>query len=103
MPASVHARPAARDTRGRATESSRLENQRRTGMTAEAEKALRIGLVGCGRISKNHFAAISAVDGLELTGVADTDVARARSAGETYGARCFASLDEMLKGEQLDI
>jgi len=31
-----------------------------------ANKPYRVALVGCGRISKNHFEAIDKVDGLEL-------------------------------------
>lgn len=72
-------------------------------MTADAGQSVRIGLVGCGRISKNHFDAIAAVEGLKLVAVADTDVARAKAAGEKHGVRHFGSLDEMLKGEALDI
>src|SRR4051812_28651116 len=72
-------------------------------MTADAGQAFRVGLVGCGRISKNHFDAIASVDGLNLVAVADIDVARAKAAGEKNGVRHFGSLDEMLKGESPDI
>lgn len=72
-------------------------------MTADASTMLRIGLVGCGRISKNHFDAIAGVDRLTLAAVADTDVARAKRAGEQLGVAHYGSLDEMLKHEQLDI
>jgi UDP-N-acetyl-2-amino-2-deoxyglucuronate dehydrogenase len=72
-------------------------------MTAEAEKVFRIGLVGCGRISKNHFDAIAAVDGLELVAVADTDAARAKRAGEQHGVKACSSLEDMLKTDAPDI
>jgi UDP-N-acetyl-2-amino-2-deoxyglucuronate dehydrogenase len=72
-------------------------------MTADSDRSFRIGLVGCGRISKNHFDAIASVDGLNLVAVADTDVARAKAAGEKQGVKHFASLDEMLKGASMDI
>jgi UDP-N-acetyl-2-amino-2-deoxyglucuronate dehydrogenase len=72
-------------------------------MTADATKAFQVGLVGCGRISRNHFDAIGAVDGLNLVAVADIDAERARSAGEKHGVRSFTSLDEMLKGAPVDI
>jgi UDP-N-acetyl-2-amino-2-deoxyglucuronate dehydrogenase len=62
-----------------------------------------IALVGCGRISKNHFEAIAAVDGLRLTAVCDVDAARARAAGEAHGVAWFTSLDELLKGAPSDI
>lgn len=65
--------------------------------------AYRLGLVGCGRISKNHFDAIRQVEGLALAGVCDTDVDRARAAGEANGVPWYRSLDEMLRTAALDI
>ena len=52
---------------------------------------IRIALVGCGRISRNHFEAIEKVDGLQLVAVCDVDEARAtarRNGGgkQEYGA-----------------
>lgn len=70
-------------------------------MTAEA--AFRIGLVGCGRISKNHFDAIGSVEGLTLAAVSDIDASRAKRAGEEQGVPSYTSLDEMLKTTALDI
>lgn len=63
----------------------------------------RIALVGCGRISKNHFDAIRRVDGLTLTGVCDSDDARARVAGEEQGVPWFKSYAEMLKSTEADV
>lgn len=57
---------------------------------------VRIGLIGCGRISKNHFEAIRNVEGLSLAAVCDTDVERARRAGDEQGVPWFANLGEML-------
>ena len=71
-------------------------------MSADA-RGFRIGLVGCGRISRNHFDAIAKVDGLELAAVCDTDVERARQAGETYGVPSYRALDEMLRAGDFDV
>ncbi|HMA23069.1 MAG TPA: Gfo/Idh/MocA family oxidoreductase, partial [Gemmatimonadaceae bacterium] len=60
-------------------------------------KTFRIGLVGCGRISKNHFDAIRKVDGLSLAAVCDTDAERARRAGEEQGVPAYRTLDDMLR------
>jgi UDP-N-acetyl-2-amino-2-deoxyglucuronate dehydrogenase len=68
-----------------------------------SNREFRIGLVGCGRISKNHFDAIASVDGLALAAVADIDAARARAAGESCGVPWFASLDDMLAQGEFDI
>lgn len=72
-------------------------------MSPEGKRSFRVGLVGCGRISKNHFDALGKVDGLSLVAVADTDVARARKAGEDHGVPAFESLDAMLGGADLDL
>jgi UDP-N-acetyl-2-amino-2-deoxyglucuronate dehydrogenase len=58
---------------------------------------VRIGLVGCGRISRNHFDAIRHVEGLTVAAVCDTDVERARRAGDDQGVPAFPTLDEMLR------
>jgi len=62
-----------------------------------------VALVGCGRISKNHFDAIAKVDGLRLTAVSDVDEARARAAGEANGVPWFASYADMLAKASCDI
>jgi UDP-N-acetyl-2-amino-2-deoxyglucuronate dehydrogenase len=63
----------------------------------------RIALVGCGRISRNHFEAIARVEGLELVGVADVIPERAEAAGRANGVPWFTSLDDMLQGVECDI
>lgn len=63
----------------------------------------RVALVGCGRISTNHFEAISRVDGLQLVGVADVVPERARAAGEANGVPYFTSLDAMLATVDCDV
>ena len=57
-------------------------------------KNLRVALVGCGRISKNHFDAITRVDGIELVGVADIVPERAQVAGAAFGVPAFPSLED---------
>lgn len=57
---------------------------------------IRIAVVGCGRISANHFDAISRVDGLELAAVCDAIESRAQAAGEQWNVPWFTSYDRML-------
>lgn len=57
---------------------------------------IRVALVGCGRISANHFEAIQRVEGLELTAVCDTVEARAKGAGEQQNVPWYTSYDRML-------
>ncbi len=59
-------------------------------------ETVRVGLVGCGRISRNHVEAIAKVDGLALAAVCDVVEARAREVGEAQGVPWFASLETML-------
>lgn len=63
----------------------------------------KMALVGCGRISKNHFDAIRKVDGLRLSAVSDVDAARARAAGEEQGVPWFTNYAEMLKSAESDV
>jgi UDP-N-acetyl-2-amino-2-deoxyglucuronate dehydrogenase len=64
---------------------------------------VRIALVGCGRISKNHFDAIRKVEGLKLVAVADLDRARAEEIGTAQGVPAFGSLEEMLASVPSDL
>jgi UDP-N-acetyl-2-amino-2-deoxyglucuronate dehydrogenase len=56
----------------------------------------RVALVGCGRISRNHFDALRKVHGLSLAAVCDVVPARARAAGLENGVPWFAAYEEML-------
>ena len=70
--------------------------------TPVAREPFRIALVGCGRISRNHFDAIASVDGLRLAAVCDTAEARAREAGAGLGVPWFTSYDAMLREAACD-
>lgn len=61
-----------------------------------ADRRIRVALVGCGRISKNHFEAMSRIPDLELVAVCDIVPERARQAGEQHGVPYFTSLEQML-------
>jgi UDP-N-acetyl-2-amino-2-deoxyglucuronate dehydrogenase len=68
-----------------------------------SEKTFRIALVGCGRISKNHFEAIDKIDGLELVAVCDADPERAKRAGEEWKVPWFTSYEKMLAESNADV
>jgi UDP-N-acetyl-2-amino-2-deoxyglucuronate dehydrogenase len=68
-----------------------------------SEKKFRIALIGCGRISKNHFEAIDQIDGLELVAVCDSDSERAEQAGKQWGVSHYTSYEKMLKESKADI
>ena len=57
---------------------------------------VRVALLGCGRISKNHLEAIAKVGELQLVSVADIDRHRAERVGTEWNVPAFSSLEEML-------
>jgi UDP-N-acetyl-2-amino-2-deoxyglucuronate dehydrogenase len=66
-------------------------------------QSLRIALVGCGRISQNHFDAIAKLDGLAMSGVCDIVPERAKAAGEKLGVPWFTSYETMLRDVPCEI
>ena len=68
-----------------------------------SQREFRIAVVGCGRISKNHFDAIRRVDGLQLIALCDSVEERARAAGEEQGVPWFSNYAQMLKKSDADI
>ncbi len=68
-----------------------------------SEKTFRVALVGCGRISKNHFEAIDQVEGLDLAAVCDADPERAAQAGAQWNVPHYTSYEKMLKESKADV
>jgi UDP-N-acetyl-2-amino-2-deoxyglucuronate dehydrogenase len=67
------------------------------------DRRIRFALVGCGRISKNHFDALERHrEHAELVAVCDVDPAALAAAVDRTGARGFASLDALLAGSDAD-
>src|SRR5258705_12640373 len=64
---------------------------------------VRIALLGCGRISRNHLEAIAKIEGLRLVAVADADRARADAVGAEQGVPAFDSLEAMLAEMPADL
>ncbi len=67
-------------------------------------KKVRIALVGCGRISQNHFEAFKELKGkYELAAVCDVVKERADEAAGKYGAKAFSDYAKMLKYGEFDV
>ena len=67
-------------------------------------KKVKIALVGCGRISKNHFKAINEnKDWLELSAVCDNNSENLTRAMKETGVDGFSSLDELLAQNDSEI
>ncbi len=66
-------------------------------------RKIRIGIIGCGRISNNHFLALEKhQDNMELVAVCDSDTEILRQAGEKYNVATFARVEDLLKMDDLD-
>lgn len=60
-------------------------------------KQYRVGIVGCGAISRNHLEAFAAIPEAAVVAVCDVDADRARQTAETWGiAEAFGSVEELL-------
>jgi UDP-N-acetyl-2-amino-2-deoxyglucuronate dehydrogenase len=67
-------------------------------------RKIRIAVVGCGRISANHFAAIEAhKEDLQLSAVCDIDGAIASAVAQCHGVPPFTDLDGLLQGCEVDV
>jgi UDP-N-acetyl-2-amino-2-deoxyglucuronate dehydrogenase len=60
------------------------------------DRPIRLALVGCGRISRNHLDAAAKIDDLEFVSVCDTEASRAQQTGEAIGVPWFTSMETML-------
>ncbi|MGP1665617.1 MAG: Gfo/Idh/MocA family protein, partial [Rhodanobacter sp.] len=71
---------------------------------AIAKRKIRLAIVGCGRISKNHFGSIEKhADNIELAAVCEIDPRALAEHVEKYKVAGYLLLEDMLKTEQLDL
>lgn len=67
-------------------------------------RKIRIGIVGCGRIAKNHFGSLEKhADALELVAVCDNNPATLRDHEQRYAVPGYARMEDMLQKEKLDL
>ncbi len=67
-------------------------------------RKIRMAVIGCGRISKNHFDAIRIhADHLELAAVCESDATVLAEHTGRLGVPGYRQMDEMLKKEKLDL
>jgi predicted dehydrogenase len=64
-------------------------------------RALRVGVVGVGKISEQYFAQLPTLPNLQLTTVADLNQDRAREVAEQQGVRAL-TVDELLASPDVD-
>jgi UDP-N-acetyl-2-amino-2-deoxyglucuronate dehydrogenase len=67
-------------------------------------RKIRTAIVGCGRISKNHFGSIAThADSIELVSVCDIDQQTLEGATTELGVKGYHRLEDMQQQEQLDL
>lgn len=68
------------------------------------DRKIRIAIVGCGRISKNHFGSIERHgESMELVSVCDSDPAALAEHAQRYNVPGYRDMEEMLQKEQIDL
>jgi UDP-N-acetyl-2-amino-2-deoxyglucuronate dehydrogenase len=68
------------------------------------DRKIRLAVVGCGRISANHFSSIAKYeDDIELVAVCDNDGRALEKASNEYGVEGYKALTEMLDKVDLDV
>src|SRR6058998_2298804 len=66
-------------------------------------RPLRIGIAGCGAISRNHLEAFRALDDAVIVGVCDTDLQRAQDTAKAWVIPAAVKTVEDLLALNLDI
>lgn len=66
-------------------------------------KQLKCAIVGCGSIAQVHAAVLSQLETAELLAFADIRPERSESLAKTYGGHAYASLEELLEHEEIDV
>ncbi len=64
---------------------------------------MNVAIVGCGNIAGHYARRIAALEPLRLVGVTDTVAERAGALASAYDVRQFASLEELLGDDEVDI
>lgn len=68
------------------------------------DRKIRTALVGCGRISKNHFGSIEEHSAdMELVALCDTDQAALDEHTAQHGVPGYIDMEAMLKAEEIDL
>jgi nucleoside-diphosphate-sugar epimerase/predicted dehydrogenase len=68
------------------------------------DSRVRVGLVGCGRISAYHLAALHPLAGVEVVAVCDLDEKLARRTASRYGIpRCYGDMETMMQETSPDV
>lgn len=65
-------------------------------------KKLRVGIIGCGRVSVKHIVPLKEMEEVELVACCDIKPGRAEEVARQYGLSAYQSYEEMFDKERLD-
>ena len=77
--------------------------ERSSNVSSFIHRSIRVGVVGCGRISKKHFAALSESAAYDLVAVCDVDHTALEQAEKNQSVPGFSDLGAMLSAVKLDL
>jgi len=84
--------------------NSRKKTLRELVLMPIEDRKIRVGFVGCGRVSKSHFKALLELnDQVQVVGITDTDITRATEAAKQFGAKAFDDIEKMLHDLKPDL
>ena len=63
---------------------------------------MRVSVVGCGGVSKNHFEALKELESVEISSVVDIVPEKADAAAEKYDCKAFYDFETMLNEDKPD-
>src|SRR5437868_7489167 len=67
-------------------------------------RALRVAIIGCGKVADQHVQAIGRISGCEIVALCDQELLMAKQLGERFGiSECFSDLREMLQTAHPDV
>ena len=68
------------------------------------DRKIKAAIVGCGRISKNHFGSIEKhQDNIELVAICDIDKTVLSDHENTYKVKAYLDIEDMLNNSQIDL
>lgn len=63
---------------------------------------MKVSVVGCGTISRNHLRILRSIKGIEISSVVDIKKDRADAAAKKYGCKAYYDFETMLKEDKPD-
>lgn len=63
---------------------------------------MRVSVVGCGAVSRNHLRVLKSLKGIEISSVADIKKDRADAAAKKYGCKAYYDFEAMLNEDKPD-